>query len=144
MAKRLLRRLLWVVGAALLLALPFVFVPRAWHAEIHEHWIGLGPYPDGPIIDYLVRSVSAVYVLSGLFCWLVATDLGRYGPMVAFLGWASLAWGILMTTVDVMLDLPWWWILGEGVAAIILGVVLVVLARSTNGVSDGRRATGAL
>jgi len=129
MAERLLRWFLWGVGAALVTALPFVFLPRAWHAAIHEEWIGLGPYPEGPIIDYLVRSVSAVYALSGLFCWLVATDLHRYRPMVAFLGATSVAWGVLMTTVDVRLGLPWWWILGEGVAAIVLGVILVAMER---------------
>jgi hypothetical protein len=124
--------ILIVTGAALLLALPFVFIPRAWHAAIHER-IGLGPYPDGPVIDYLVRSVSAMYVLSGLFCWLVATDLRRYGPMVQFLGWTSIAFGVLMAVVDVMLGLPWWWIAGEGPPAVVLGAALVVLERAANG-----------
>ncbi|MFO8012644.1 MAG: hypothetical protein R6X20_04980 [Phycisphaerae bacterium] len=130
-ARRLLRLILRVTGTALLFALPFAFIPREWHAVIHE-WIGLGPYPDGPVIDYLVRSVSGMYVLSGLFCWLVATDLRRYGPMVQFLGWTSIAFGVLMTVVDVMLGLPWWWIAGEGPEAIVLGAILVILERAAN------------
>ena len=130
-AERLLRLVLILTGAALGLALPFAFVPRAWHAAIHER-IGLGPYPDGPVIDYLVRSVSAMYVLSAAFCWLVATDVRRWGPAIAFLGWASIAFGALMAAVDVHLGLPWWWIAGEGPPAIVLGAVLVVLERAAN------------
>jgi len=128
---RLLRLILWVTGGALLLATPFVFVPRTWHADIHE-WLGFGPYPDGPITDYLVRSVSAMYVLSGLFCWLVATDVRRYGPTILFLGASSVAFGALMTAVDAMLALPWWWLAGEGPPAIVLGILLIVLERASN------------
>ncbi len=128
-AQRLLRLILRATGSVLLLAAPFAFIPRPWHAAIHE-WIGLGPYPAGPVIDYLVRSVSGMYVLSGLFCWLVATDLARYGPMVQFLGWTSIAFGLLMTVVDAMLGLPWWWLLGEGPEAVVLGALLIVLQRA--------------
>ncbi|MBL7140692.1 MAG: hypothetical protein ISS74_07265 [Planctomycetes bacterium] len=130
-AQRLLRLVLRVTGAALLLAAPFVFVPRTWHAAIHER-LGFGPYPDGPVIDYLVRSVSAMYVLSGLFCWLVTTDLRRYGPTIIFLGAASVAFGILMTAVDALLGLPWWWLAGEGPPAVVLGVILILLERAAN------------
>jgi len=138
MANRLLRLVLRVTGSALLLALPFALVPRTWHEAIHE-WIGLGPYPEGPVVDYLVRSVSGMYVLSGAFCWLVATDVRRYGPMVRFLGWTSIAFGVLMTVVDVMLGLPWWWIAGEGPEAIVLGAILIVLERAASapGEEDG-------
>ena len=128
-AERWLRLILRVTGTALLGALPFVFVPRTWHAAVHE-WLGFGPYPDGPVIDYLARSVSAMYVLSGVFCWLVAADVRRWGPMIQFLGWASVGFGAVMTVVDGLLGLPWWWFWGEGPPAVVLGAVLVVLARA--------------
>jgi len=131
MAERLLRLILRVTGAALLLAGPFVFVPRAWHGAIHER-LGFGPYPDGPVIDYLVRSVSAMYVLSGVFCWLVAADVRRYARTIVFLGGASVAFGALMTAVDALLGLPWWWLAGEGPPAIVLGILLIVLERAAN------------
>ena len=68
---RLLQWLLRLTGTALALALPFIFLPRAWHGAIHD-WLGFGPYPGGPVIDYLARSASTMYFMSGVFCWLVS------------------------------------------------------------------------
>ena len=125
-AERLLKWILRLTGVALLLATPFVFLPRAWHGAAHN-WLGFGPYPAGPIIDYLVRSVSAMYALSGVFCWLVSFDVRRYAAAIVFLGAASMAFGLVMLVVDVQLGLPWWWAVGEGPSAVVLGVVLIVL-----------------
>jgi len=125
-AERLLKLILRLTGAALVLATPFVFLPRACHGSAHE-WLGFGPYPAGPIIDYLARSASAMYALSGVFCWLVSFDVRRYAAMIVFLGAASVAFGTLMLVVDLQLGLPWWWTVGEGPSAIVLGIVLIVL-----------------
>jgi len=124
--ERLLKLILRLTGVALLLATPFIFLPRTWHGAAHD-WLGFGPYPAGPIIDYLVRSVSAMYALSGVFCWLVSFDVRRYAAVIVFLGAASMAFGLLMLVVDVQLGLPWWWAVGEGPSAVVLGVVLIVL-----------------
>ena len=125
-AERLLKLVLRLTGAALCLATPFIFLPRAEYGAIHE-WLGFGPYPDGPIIDYLARSASAMYALSGVFCWLVSYDVRRHGRVILFLGASSIAFGALMLAVEFQLGLPWWWVLGEGVAAVVLGIVLLVL-----------------
>lgn len=124
--QRLLKLILRLTGAALVLAAPFVFLPRTWHGAMHE-WLGFGPYPEGAIIDYLVRSVSAMYFLSGVFCWLVSFDVRRHAHVILFLGTSSIAWGVLLTVVDLQSGLPWWWIVGEGPSAVVLGIVLIVL-----------------
>jgi MYXO-CTERM domain-containing protein len=126
---RLIRFILRVTGTAVLLAAPFVFLPRAWHAGIHE-WLGLGAYPEGPVIDYLVRTVSTMYVLSGVFCWLVSYNVERYASLIAFLAGASIAFGLVATVVDFVNHLPWFWKWFEGPPAILWGiVVLALLAR---------------
>lgn len=126
---RLIRFILRLTGTAVLLAAPFVFLPRSWHAEIHA-WLGLGAYPEGPVIDYLVRTVSAMYALSGVFCWLVSFNVERYASLIAFLAEASIAFGLVATVVDFMNRLPWFWKWFEGPPAILWGiVVLALLAR---------------
>ncbi len=128
-ADRLIRFILRLTGTVLLLAAPFIFMPRSWHAWVHE-WLGLGPYPEGPVIDYLVRTASAMYALSGIFCWLISFNLERYAGLIAFLAEASIAFGVLTIVVDFANELPWFWKWFEGPPAILWGiVVLVLLAR---------------
>ena len=43
-----------LAGGILLLAFLAVFLPRGWMAAIHE-WLGLGVFPQVPIVDYLTR-----------------------------------------------------------------------------------------
>src|SRR5262249_61889667 len=62
--ERALALLLRLEGAVLLLALPFVFLPTAWMAAAHV-WLGLGPFPDSPLTEYLTRSLSGLYALWG-------------------------------------------------------------------------------
>jgi hypothetical protein len=125
-AERWLKLILRLTGAALILGFLFVFVPRSWHAAIHE-WCGFGAYPAPPVIDYLARTASAIYGLSGVFCWLVSFDLVRHKPVIAFLAEASILFGILCTVVDHVLGMPWWWRLGEGPPAVGLGIVMLML-----------------
>jgi hypothetical protein len=48
-------------GGSATLALPFVFVPRAWMDSIHRGWLDMGPLPAEPIAGYLARSTSMLY-----------------------------------------------------------------------------------
>ena len=44
----------------MLTALFAVFLPVRWMAETHE-WLGLGEFPESPLVDYLTRSASLLY-----------------------------------------------------------------------------------
>jgi len=57
-------------------ALFAVLLPRPWMAAIHRR-VGLGVFPEGAIIVYLSRSLSAFYALYGGLTWLVSTDVRR-------------------------------------------------------------------
>lgn len=125
-AERRLRIFLRVAGAVMMLALVAAVMPGAWMARAHEA-LGLGPFPEAPIVRYLARSLSAFYALAGALCWMLAADVRRYDAPIAFAGWASIGLGVLLQVTDLALNLPAWWMYGEGPADIALGVVMLVL-----------------
>ncbi len=56
--ERVLKLILQINGAVMATALVAVFLPQDWMAAIHQ-WLGLGKFPEGIIVDYLARSLSA-------------------------------------------------------------------------------------
>jgi hypothetical protein len=127
-ADRRLRILLRFVGGLTLLALPAVFMPKSWMASTHE-LLGLGEFPDAPIVQNLARSVSGFYALFGGVCLVLATDLDRYRALIRFLGIAVTVFGVILIGVDVAAGMPVWWTLSEGLSTIVIGVLMVVFAR---------------
>src|SRR5687767_4147070 len=87
--ERLLAFLLRVAAVVLLLALAAVFFPRSWMSAVHEV-MGLGPLPEGPIVDYLARSASLLYAHLGALYWFVAPDVRRHLPVIRFLACLNL------------------------------------------------------
>ncbi|MBI5685533.1 MAG: hypothetical protein HZC54_10660 [Verrucomicrobia bacterium] len=114
-----------IYGTVAGLAIFAVFMPRAWMAATHE-MIGLGKFPDGAIVDYLARSVSALYAFHGGLLWLLARDVRRYATIIAYVAAAGIAFSVFVLLLDVSLGLPVWWILGEGPC--VLAISLIVLA----------------
>ncbi|MCZ7646505.1 MAG: hypothetical protein M5U26_14675 [Planctomycetota bacterium] len=128
-AERALKILLRAAGAVMLCALPFAFLPRAWLAGIHAA-LGLGAYPEGPVIDYLARTASLLYAgLGGLYL-LLSRDLARFRPAIAYLAWTGLLFSVLMLGIDVSAGLPRWWVWGEGPVVAALSLALGLLNRS--------------
>jgi hypothetical protein len=120
----ILRYLLGIPG---LLALVAVFMPVTWMAAAHR-WLGLGEMPDAPVVEYLARSLSAMYAVLGAFCLLAATDLERYRPLVRLLAVTFALLGLVLLGIDVAAGLPWWWIAFEGPRCIGVGAVIYFLA----------------
>jgi len=121
-----LRRLLQFQGILDLLAVAFALLPTATIAQVHER-LGLGSFPDSPIAIYLARNVSALVALHGLVLWGVATDLSRYRPLIALLGWSAITHGAWLIAIDWQAGLPGWWIAGEGPLRAVLGAATLVL-----------------
>ena len=120
--------LLRFVGVSALFALVAVFMPLSWMAATHR-WLGLGEMPTGPVVGYLARSVSAFYAVYGALCLVVAADLGRYRPLVRFLGLAFALMSLVLLGVDLAAGMPWWWSASEGPGGVVCGTLLFVLAR---------------
>jgi hypothetical protein len=127
-ADRALVLLLRFVGVGSLFALGAVVMPFSWMAATHR-WLGLGEMPTGPVVEYLARSLSAFYALAGALCLVVASDLGRYRPLVRFLGVAFALLSLALLGVDLAAGMPWWWSASEGPGGVVFGALLFVLAR---------------
>ena len=110
----------------MLLALVFVVAPRAWMEEIHI-WLGLGVFPDTPIVWYLARSTSAFYAMMGGLYWLASYDMGRQRRLLLFLGWWTVVLGVMLFGIDLWVGLPLSWTLSEGPVVILMGVAMLYL-----------------
>ena len=115
----------------MLLALVFVVAPRAWMEEIHAA-LGLGVFPDTPIVWYLARSTSAFYAMMGGLYWLASFDMGRQRRLLLFLGWWTVVLGVMLCGIDLWVGLPLSWTLSEGPMVILMGLALLYLISRTS------------
>ncbi|MBM4041618.1 MAG: hypothetical protein FJ290_24225 [Planctomycetes bacterium] len=138
-AERLLVLLLRMVGGMECLAIFPALMPRTWMALVHEH-IGLGPFPEGPVVEYLARSLSALYAVNGGLMLVVSTDVRRYAALVTFSAAAAVAAGLLVLVTDLSVGMPWWWTAGEGPFLMAFGVVLLTLQARAGRASGGPSA----
>ena len=123
---RLLTLVLRLSGGFLLLAFVAVFIPVSWMEAGHA-MAKVGPFPESPIYVYLARSIAALYGFHGLLVLIVSTDLVRYRPLTAYLGWLNVTFGIAMTVIDVTCGIPLWWTLMEGPAIAVTGAAILAL-----------------
>ena len=120
--------LLYVSGGVMLLAVFAIFLPTEWMAATHR-WLGLGEFPASPLVDYLTRSISALYAVYGGLLILLARDLRRFAPAVVYLAVTGLAFGVIMIGVDFAAGMPRYWSVSEGPLVLVLSSVILWLAR---------------
>jgi hypothetical protein len=100
-------------------------LPMSVMDQIHK-LIGLGPMPQGPIVEYLARSTSMFYAIHGALVWFIASDLRRYRQLFWFYLWISLVFAAGLFLTDLSAGLPPRWTLVEGpIVATFIGVILV-------------------
>ncbi len=127
--------LLRILGAPMLLAAPFVFIPTAWLAAIHE-WLTLGPFPPGAITEYLARSLSAFYAGAGALALLLSTDVVRYRPVILFVAGGTVVFALVVLWIDLKIGMPASWTWGEGPFVLPFGLVMWWLATGIGNNSD--------
>jgi len=125
-AERALKLILRVTGAVCMLAVVAVVMPRQWMAVTHE-WLGVGTFPDGPIVEYLARSLSAFYAMLGGALWVVASDVRRFAPLLLYKALTGLAFGVMLLIVDISVGMPWHWTLQEGPYVLAFSVAILLL-----------------
>lgn len=125
-SERMLKILLRVGGAISLLAVVAVVMPRRWMETCHE-WLGLGAFPDGAIVEYLARSVSAWYAIFGGLLLLSARDVRRYAGVITYLAATHVAFAAAILVIDLRAGLPWQWTAAEVSTAAGFGVALLAL-----------------
>jgi hypothetical protein len=89
-----------------------LFFPTEWMAAIHCG-LGLGPFPSGPLTDYLTRSAAACYALHGGVLWLIGGDVRRYQPLIRPVYCLHLLFAIGILGIDLVAGMPTWWIVLE-------------------------------
>jgi len=138
-AERVLAILLRVAGCVEALALFPTVMPRSWMAAVHQ-FIGLGAFPQAPIVEYLARTTSALYAAHGGLMLVLSLDVRRYLPVVFYVAATSLALGVLAIVVDASLGMPWWWTLGEGPPLLVFGALVLWSWRRVGAPRDGTPA----
>ncbi len=133
---RALRILLVLLGCSLSAAVIGMVLPFGWMDRFHR-LAGLGELPRAPIVGYLARSASALYAMLGAVYLFAARDPLRYRSLVVLLGWLLLGFGVAVSAIEIHAGLPWWWIVGEGVATIGTGAVILILAARLPAAADG-------
>lgn len=125
------RTIVWifrVVGVSGLFAIPAVFLPTAVMDRIHA-LLGLGTLPQGAIVEYLTRSLSAFYAFVSVLMLETSRDVRRYAQLVRVWSLLIVVLGCVLTGIDFVAGLPVSWILLEGPPTILVGVWLFVLQK---------------
>lgn len=125
---RLLRLLLRFGGALLVTAFLAVFLPVEWMASSHES-LGMGELPRRPVVDYLARSVAALYGFHGILLFVVSADPAKYRTIISYLVFMNVGLGVMLIAIDLHAGLPMWWTLAEGPSVIMVGILLAILNR---------------
>ena len=125
-AERALALLLRLVGAVCLLATFAVFMPLRWMAAVHD-WLGLGQLPEGRIVEYLARSLSAFYALMGGLLVFVSFGVRRHAGVITCLAVASLLFAPMILVVDLSIGMSLRWTLQEGPFVLLVGTAILLL-----------------
>jgi hypothetical protein len=125
---RILAVLCRLVGSVLLLAIPAIFLPTEWMAKVHAS-LGLGEMPRGPLVEYLTRSISALYALHGGLFLLIAGDLPRYRGVALYFGAGDVLFGLAVFGIGLRAGLPAPWLWAEGPPTVATGLLFLALAR---------------
>ena len=89
-AEKLLVWILRAAGVVCTLAIVPMLMPTAWAQGAHAA-IGLGNLPGEPIVEYLVRGMSAMCALYGGLLLLLAGNVHRYRRVITYQAVAILA-----------------------------------------------------
>ena len=105
-----------------------ILMPTEWMVYLHTQLL-LGDLPIAPIVEYLTRSVSAVYAMHGVLLLFISFDLAKYRSLLGFLILVHWLHGTLMLGIDLWAGMPWWWSAGEGPPIMAFAAILGVLYR---------------
>ena len=103
-----------------------VFLPYQTMGIIHRQ-IGLGYFPQLPILAYLTRSVSLFYAIHGVIILYISLDLLRYLSFLKLLCYLGFIFSVTIFFIDLNAPMPASWIYGEGPLALVLNLVIYVL-----------------
>jgi hypothetical protein len=110
-------------------AIVAAFMPFYCMAAVHERWLGMGPLPNAPIVEYLARSTSVFYALHGVLMFIVSTDLRRFAPILSFIVYSGILCGAGLLFMDCSIGMPRSWTIGEGPFVMAISLVMLALKK---------------
>jgi hypothetical protein len=81
------------------------------------------------VVDYLARSVAALYGFHGALLLLVSTNPAKYRTIVSFIAILNIAFGVMLVVIDLHAGMPMLWTLFEGPSIIVFGILIAWLNR---------------
>jgi hypothetical protein len=126
--RRVLAWLLVLAGLGEFLAFACAVMPFSWMDEVHR-WLDLGPLPHTPAVEYMARSLSLAYGLHALLLWLLASDVTRFRPVIAFHGYVFMALAPVFLALDFWAGLPWYWTFIDAWPCLFFGAAILWLNR---------------
>jgi len=125
--EKVLVALLRLAGIMLLTAVIPAVMPFAWMKDIHR-LMGMGELPEGPVMGYLTRSLSAMYAMHGALVFFISFDVRRCKPVVKCLAVLGMVFGLGMLVLDYAVGMPFDWTTHEGPFIMTMGCVMLWLA----------------
>lgn len=122
--RTLAKWLLRLSGSATCLACLAIFLPNDWMATTHSR-LGLGELPSGRIVEYMARTLSAMYFAHGIMVLAISTQVNKCWSLVGVVGLVNAMLGIVFLVVDLRCAMPWYWTLCEGPPIVALGASLL-------------------
>ena len=126
--RRLLVVLLRLGGVPTASAFLTILLPVEWMAAAHRA-LGLGDFPRAPVVDYLARSIAALYGFHGVLLLIVSTDPVRYRPIIKYVAVMNVLFGGIVLAIDLHAGLPLLWTLAEGPPVVAFGAAIALLNR---------------
>ena len=107
--ERWLKLLLVLFGLPAAFAVVPFLMPFSWMAAVHEK-LGMGAFPERPIVDYLARYASALSAFYGLLMLLTATDVRRYAPVITLQAASTIVFAGVGSFFAWRAGMPSWWV----------------------------------
>ena len=117
-----------LVGLSGMLAIVAVVMPFSWMAATHE-FLGLGEMPEGAIVEYLARSLSAIYAVLGVILWKVSFRFIEHMELIRLLGYVFTVFGGALCWIGAKAGMPLSWILLEGPPSMLFGLWVIYACR---------------
>ena len=124
---RALKICLWIAGILCLLSIFGIFLPIAAWESIAKFFgtdsLGL---PDSPLVEYMVRLGSAMFVATGVYLIILALHPMKYPVLIPFTGLAGLFLGMVCGITGLVAEMPPLWFLGDSLSCLVLGILILL------------------
>jgi uncharacterized membrane protein len=131
MHEKLLKLLLQGFGICCCIAIVPFLMPTSWMAACHE-WLGMGPFPDEAIAEYLARFSAGLCAFLGVLALLLATNVHGYAAIIRLLAISLVVLEIINLLYGLSSEMPAWWIWSDAVGAGGFATAVIYLQNKIN------------